>query len=594
MIFPLQYSAMASANDEELSRLATRLRSHLLYRGGMMLGRGGGLGTGGVPPVSLLPRPLPRAAVDGARSIARPLNAVVDALSRGEGAEWVLRTLEAGAARGDDFTGRLCSLARTAAADTWSQPFHLGLHRADYMIELGSSGVHGGDGGSAHSLPAAIDAARAAGASGDWRLCQIEINTVSSGFAVISSRVSAAHRYLLERYIETELTANSGTPHLRPLARALAPYCEAAAVSGQKFDAFASTCVPAATSGSGARAAAAASALPVLQHLPDNHADEVFASAIAAAHAAYGVTRAVVLFIVQPSERNLFDQLGLEAALWEHHGVRVRRATFADLAAHARLGEGAYAGGGSEGRARCLLLPPELCEGASGIDDEEVSVVYYRAGYTPADYKAAGAGAWPTRLLIERSAAIKCPPILYHLAGTKKVQQALAAPGVLERFLPSAPADAAAVRATFAGLWSLDASERDDATAEAIADAVRRPERYVVKPQREGGGNNLFGAAVAEALTGGMSADELAAHILMERVFPAVGDAVLCPAGDGAPTTAPAVCELGVYSAYLSDGSASPPLVDACAGLLLRTKLESTDEGGVSAGFAYLDSPFIV
>ena len=31
--------------------------------------------------------------------------------------------------------------------------------------------------------------------------------------------------------------------------------------------------------------------------------------------------------------------------------------------------------------------------------------------------------------MMERSLAIKCPSIQYHLAGTKKIQQALASPG---------------------------------------------------------------------------------------------------------------------------------------------------------------------
>jgi len=35
--------------------------------------------------------------------------------------------------------------------------------------------------------------------------------------------------------------------------------------------------------------------------------------------------------------------------------------------------------------------------------------------------------------MLERSRAIKCPSAALHLAGTKKVQQVLASPGVLER-----------------------------------------------------------------------------------------------------------------------------------------------------------------
>lgn len=48
-----------------------------------------------------------------------------------------------------------------------------------------------------------------------------------------------------------------------------------------------------------------------------------------------------------------------------------------------------------------------------------VAVVYYRSGYKLEDYPTMR--EWDIRLLIERSRAIKCPSIQYHLAGTKKV-----------------------------------------------------------------------------------------------------------------------------------------------------------------------------
>lgn len=57
----------------------------------------------------------------------------------------------------------------------------------------------------------------------------------------------------------------------------------------------------------------------------------------------------------------------------------------------------------------------------------EVAVVYFRAGYAPRDYF--GRAEWDARLKLERSTAIKCPSIAYHLAGTKKVQQVLAQEG---------------------------------------------------------------------------------------------------------------------------------------------------------------------
>jgi len=48
-------------------------------------------------------------------------------------------------------------------------------------------------------------------------------------------------------------------------------------------------------------------------------------------------------------------------------------------------------------------------------------VVYFRAGYDPSCYH--GHREWEARLLVERSMAIKCPSVHYHLSGTKKVSE---------------------------------------------------------------------------------------------------------------------------------------------------------------------------
>ena len=66
-------------------------------------------------------------------------------------------------------------------------------------------------------------------------------------------------------------------------------------------------------------------------------------------------------------------------------------------------------------------------------DTQEISVVYLRAGYGPGDYT--DETMWKARKMLELSKAIKCPSIITQLAGCKKVQQVLAMPGVLERYL---------------------------------------------------------------------------------------------------------------------------------------------------------------
>ncbi|KAG9149803.1 hypothetical protein Leryth_024594 [Lithospermum erythrorhizon] len=209
-------------------------------------------------------------------------------------------------------------------------------------------------------------------------------------------------------------------------------------------------------------------------------------------------------------------------------------------------------------------------------------VVYFRAGYTPNDYPSES--EWKARQLMELSSAVKCPSISYHLAGTKKIQQELAKPNVLERFLENKD-DIAKLRRCFAGLWSLD-------DLEIIKDATERPDLYVMKPQREGGGNNIYGDDVRETLLRLQKdgSEEDAAYILMQRIFPTVSPSILMR--EGILHKDNAVSELGVFSTYLRNKS--KVIINSQSGYLMRTKVASSDEGGVAAGFAVLDSIYLV
>ena len=55
------------------------------------------------------------------------------------------------------------------------------------------------------------------------------------------------------------------------------------------------------------------------------------------------------------------------------------------------------------------------------------------------------------------------------------------------------------MRECFAGLWGL-AVGVDETVEETVAMALANPEAYVLKPQREGGGNNLYGDEMCERL----------------------------------------------------------------------------------------------
>ncbi len=298
----------------------------------------------------------------------------------------------------------------------------------------------------------------------------------------------------------------------------------------------------------------------------------------------------------------MFDQRHIEYELQrsEDSVIPVFRLPCSQTLRHAGVADGA-------GR-QLLYRPPQLPNHTF-----EVAVVYMRSGYGPEDYP--DQAAWEARYQLERSAAIKCPTVLTQIAGTKKVQQVLATPGtpsspgpsVLGRFLAAdrdtgAAAAIPALASTFAGIYPLDGSEAG-LQARAIALDPERCRAYVLKPQREGGGNNVYRGAIPAFLRSVPEA-HWTSYILMELITPPpVANAIL---RNGRLERGGVICELGVYGACVWDGGAGPGtgtgtgtaavtlLYNEQAGYLLRTKGDKSEEGGVAAGFGCMDSVALV
>lgn len=293
----------------------------------------------------------------------------------------------------------------------------------------------------------------------------------------------------------------------------------------------------------------------------DNNPAAGLARAIAKAKKLYGAERAVVMLLVSDDERNIYDQRCVEMELAKLNVITIRR-TFEDLSARASLDQD-----------KKLI-----------VDDMEVAVVYFRNGYVPHQYKSQE--HWDTRLMLERSRAIKCPDIGTHLAGTKKVQQVLARPGVLEQFFPNEPQVVQQMRATFAGLYTLDLGPEGDQT---VAMALKDPERYVLKPQREGGGNNIYGSEICKVLQEAKGS-ERTAYILMDKIKPTPSHNYLLRR-DSSLTISNCLSELGVFGAYVRQGMEM--VMNEQVGHLLRTKSSVHADGGVAAGVAVLDNPLL-
>lgn len=371
-------------------------------------------------------------------------------------------------------------------------------------------------------------------------LQQVEFNTISSSFGALCTRVSKMHHHLMD------LGA---------------------------YEALDSALVP--------------------SNLPMNDALDTLTLGLADAHRHYvemiAKTRSHVqpriLFVVQGDERNTFDQRAMEEALTEQHNIPVLRSTFEDLRTKASL----------HGGERVLVLQTPL-----SVTPVEISVVYYRSGYNPDDY--ALEEDWAVRLMLERSLAIKCPTIALQLAGAKKVQQALAEPGVLERFVGNNAHD---LRLMFAQLWPLDDSELGK---EALRLVREDPTKYVMKPQREGGSHNIYKEDILPALEAmekrdkeraergeDVSVKEREGYILMSMIrTPEDRGALMLRAGHGdrAEVVEQTVSELGIYGTALF-GLGEIPAARA-GGFLLRTKASSSNEGGVAVGFSVIDTPVLV
>lgn len=209
-----------------------------------------------------------------------------------------------------------------------------------------------------------------------------------------------------------------------------------------------------------------------IERLPKNEADVKYAKAFIKAWESYGQHSAAILVVKEDRTINICDQRAVTFAISVlRPDIRIIRRSFAELSASAILKDNQ------------LLF----------MDNLEIGLVYFRYGYDPDQYS--GSVDWETRLMIEKSRAIKCPSINYHLAGVKKIQQILSDRTVLDTFLE--PSRAERVYETFAGLWGFDLTEKGNRTVEL---ALRSPERFVMKPQREGGGNNIYGQDILTEL----------------------------------------------------------------------------------------------
>ena len=128
------------------------------------------------------------------------------------------------------------------------------------------------------------------------------------------------------------------------------------------------------------------------------------------------------------------------------------------------------------------------------VHDKEIAIVYYRTFYTPANFPTPE--MWTLRAEMELSAAVNVPNVRHTLVNMKLFQMRLSDPGFLARYTGSAE-ETSRLGLLFHPTLPLDLNPEGDRNAQL---GIDHPGEYVLKPQREGGGNNLWDGDMVQEL----------------------------------------------------------------------------------------------
>lgn len=190
--------------------------------------------------------------------------------------------------------------------------------------------------------------------------------------------------------------------------------------------------------------------------------------------------------------------------------------------------------------------------------------------------------------------AIKCPSIDVQLCTFKKYQQAFSSRELLHQVTRDTEATEKLLD-LFQGIWSLEDYGTPGASVNKVfEDALANPQNYVLKPQKEGGGNNFYNDDIPKQLLNFENDASLRSYLLMEKIKP---PKIRCQmVRECALSSCNSLSELGIYSVIFTRNTptGNEMLENKTIGTLLRTKNSTCDEGGVVAGASVVDSPFVL
>ncbi|KAL3088114.1 hypothetical protein niasHS_009400 [Heterodera schachtii] len=312
--------------------------------------------------------------------------------------------------------------------------------------------------------------------------------------------------------------------------------------------------------------------------MPENQTSEMLATAIYRAWEEFGDPKAVILF-VHPKIRMF---LLVEARAIQY--------------AIERIFEG-------KPKPKCVFLTLE--EGIDRLKLNSDNFLILDGKFTVAVSMARNAtddlttkANFPVWRAIKLSKAIQVWNTLFLLAHSKKVQQELSKPGVVEHFFRMSDEAhlAAEVRRVMTKSWSIGADEEE---AEKIIRMVKaNPDNFVMKwnevtPLKKGSKNVYFGDEIIAKLDS-MDKKERDTFFIMEKLRPMVVKNHFVRAHDKPLLNTDVNIELGVHGCLLGNVVDGTVIDDFWPGTVIKTKLASENEGGVMKGHSVVDTLYLV
>ena len=274
----------------------------------------------------------------------------------------------------------------------------------------------------------------------------------------------------------------------------------------------------------------------------------------------------IIIFVVQKNETNIFDQYSLSDELYNKYKISSMRLTLNEI------------------KKKCVQDE----QGNLTIDGKLISMFYFRAAYCEGDYP--DEESWQGRELIELSTAIKIPDINTFLTTFKVFQYELSKPQIMMHYCQNDLIINDILR-FFGGIYYLRDMDAEK-QKELLSKIKDNPNQYIVKPMREGGGNNIAGDKLKELIPeeGNEPSDLLKNSVIVEKIDAAVHESIVLRNEEIKIQNS--ISEFSIYGIILINDNNLH--INKSVSFLVRTKNKDDIEGGIMEGAGAVDLPCLL